>query len=875
MAAGIADLGNGIGYIYKATAAGDIVSVERNTVAGVQAMQQMGVTNAPIAAQRSAYCVLQVLASGGTGSITSISINGVNQIGSPIVVTSTNLQTVTEQIVDAINIYSAPGFSFTANKPYPTTSWAYVYSAPADGTAVNGLVPIVSVTDPGIVITPTAFVNGSNDGGVYDDQFGYKFYMYADPSATPSTIPFFALDITRFITLRGSNTGIITINKSVVNDSLTYLQRSCDTTQVILDTSGGPTDILASIETADFVEGDILRIRNLVPTRVTTIEDATVNTTVATPNIYTTDAASFALTGFNSITLQYRYDSSLGPIWVETGRSITITPNIITLAQFVFDATNNLLQGGKVYYITDLGNGAFVDAINPGEYNPVATWIRLVPSSYSGCWRTNMAAPTIGVRYRHRQLLYTSLTGVVGTAPDTDLVNWQAVPINDPNYIRQYNAIVLTSKASDLLIWPVIEERDQLGNCVIQSRAHFLASGVNSFNVFCWSTSVSNFYGNYVHDSVFDVSNSDGSVYDNYVTAGSSFTNNRMGFSSIVIGNIFKGTVVTGNYITFMALNNAYNALIQNNGTPSNPFPQINANTLNNGYILNNTGTGAGTEIIGNNIGYAATISNNICNVQGKIRYNTLDATCGIINCVLNGTTASADIESCYFTGNSELTFDKTLFIGGDQITDCTFNSSKITITDSGLGSNSINNCTFNHCNITTWTLYGGGESVFSNCIILFDLQAQFNDCNIVGWTTTAPFISPLINSANVIAGVSSNLEYQLDLDDPTIYAANVLTIPYRCSLASQFKFISVNPSITIDEIVDLPNFKEITFYNETFGTCTVTFNKVSPAAWSGNLILGSANFVLNGHATGPSDYMTMAKYAGAANMITGGVNFV
>jgi len=72
-----------------------------------------------------------------------------------------------------------------------------------------------------------------------------------------------------------------------------------------------------------------------------------------------------------------------------------------------------------------------------------------------------------------------------------------------------------------------------------------------------------------------------------------------------------------------------------------------------------------------------------------------------------------------------------------------------------------------------------------------------------------------------------------------------------------------------------LPNFKEITFYNSTFGACTVTINKVSPAAWSGNLILGSANFVLNGHATGPSDYMTMAKYTGAANMITGGVNFV
>lgn len=878
MAAGLADLGNSIGYLYKTKINGTtIVSVERNTVPGVQAMIQMGAGNAPLAAQRSAYSIITVVSSGGAGSITNVTINGVNQIGAPIVVTSANVQVVAEQIADAINAYSPSGFAFTANKPYPNFAFVFIYSAPANGTAVNGLTPIISATDPGLTFFTSPFVNGSNDAGVFDDQFGYRFWMYANSAAVPDTVDPNAVEITSVLTLRGSNTGIITKNLNVTQSSLLGIERACDTTQIITDTGGAPATTLGFIETINFVEGDILRLRNNVPTRVTTLEDATVNTTAQTPNIYLTDAAPFALTGFNSITLQYRYDNSLGPIWVETGRSITNSPITITLAQFLTDAGAGDLRPGARYFVSDLSTGVYIYAVDGTTYEQSGVLRRYIPVNYAGCWRSNMAAPVVNQTYKYYQRSYKSLTGVVGTAPDTDAVNWQLIPYSTPGaYLIQYHNVLLTEPPL-MLTWPICEERDGNGNCVIQSYQHFSSTGINAFNAFCWNQALGlNYYGNYVCDSIFDVANSDGPVFENMVTEGSVFVSNIMDASSIISKNtITNGSIVQNNNFRSFNQNTLISSLVQNNFNGTNKAPNILANYMNGGNIVSNYGTSNSCSINNNTLNFGSGLSNNNLSSRGKIELNVCENVSQIQNCVILNTTSPTHINNNKLN-NSILEYIQYGAGDGSTLYKNTLNDSTIKI-NSAVGSTGIDNSIFNLCYINNWRTFGASSSTFTNCSISPQLDCAFNTANITNWSPIFAFNANSLGviSGTVVIGESSTISYQLDLDNPAIYAANILTIPYEKHLAGTISLVSANPTVTIDEVVDLPEFKEIRFYNETLGGCAITFNKVSPAAWSGNLIVGAANFTINSDATGVTDFMTMGKYYGAINMITGGVNFV
>ncbi len=876
--AGFGDIGNGLGYIYKVASSGAIVSVEANTVVGVQAMQQFGATNAPLAAQRSAFGIINVQNSPGTGSITDITINGINQIAAPIVVTSTNRFIVAEQIVAAINSYTAPGFAFTANMPNPAFAFVYVYSAPANGSAVNGMTITVSSTDPGFIFQTTPFINGSNDFQVWDDVFGYQFFLDASVGANPNVVGIGAIDITSALTVRGMQSGIVTTNKNVSNSTLFVLNRSCAFTQIPVDTGGPATANLEFIETINFIEGDIIRLRNQSSARVTTLIDASVATVAATPNLYLTDASPFALTNFNSITLQYRYDATLGPIWVETGRSIAINPITTTLAQFVTDASTSLLKPGQTYFITDLGSGAYVDSISTSQYNSSAVWLRKIPQSYTACWRPNMATPIIGQAYRYNQLVYTSDTGAVGSAPDTDTINWTLVPLsNTTQYASRYHTIVLDNEPLNLLVWPVVEERDQYGNIVIQTRDNFLSLTRNAFNLFCWSTIGSDYYGNYVNNSVFETANSDKPVYNNQVTGNTQFYNNILNANGAIVDNILHNSQIYNNYFQSFANNTIYTGLIINNGSAGFQAPAINQNHIFGGYIINNTCNSAAANITSNIICTAAAIQNNVLGAC-QIRYNYLDTSCFIQNCSFPTSTLSFDIETNKLYSGSIIEFIRKPG-DGTWIKQCVLISSEIyRDTTTSTYTNNVQNTVFTNTIIKEWINGGSQESQFTNCNfgIGIPLSSDFQNCNISNWVPLVPYTNaiPLLN-ANIIVGVSSNYTASLDLDDPTIYAANVLTIPNYASIASEFSFVSILATKTIDEVVDLPNFPEVKFYNNTFGTCTITVNKVSPVAWSGNLILGAANFTLNAHATGVSDFMTMAKYAGSANMITGGVNFV
>lgn len=866
MAQGIQDLGT-VGYLYKTAPDGTtIITTERNTIDGVRAMQQQGVANAPVVAARSAVGTITVTSVASAGSITAITIGAVNQIGANIVVASAVNSVVATQISDAINAFTpGSGDNYTAQV---IGDVVYVYSSASNGSAANGLTITVSVTDITIVTTTTAFTNGSSQIGVYDTTFGYRFFINADYNGTavPTSLVN-AVEITEYMTVRGLQSGIMTLSATVATDRITGLTRSCAITQIIVDTQGGAaTDILAFIQTEQFVEGDTIRLRALDSGRITTLEDATVTASpIGTKNIYLTDAQSFALSGLVSITLQLRNDPTLGLCWIETTRSLASSVTSLTRSAFNSLIGARALVPGAMYLITDIGDsGTYLQANDTASYNGTGTLARRIPTSYTSCWRADMTVPTINLYYRYYQNVYQSRTGAIGTAPDTDAVNWLLIAkSNVTYYTTEYHEVGVNTSAANPVLW----ERDLQNNFVSQSAGHRAASATDAFNAFAWqSVSTGLIYGNTVIDSIFDCANTDGTVYDNTVINGSVFTTNRLRSGSIVARNFFRTATVTGNYVDIIFANtvtgeSGTSGLITSNGGAGAYFYQIANCNVVGGIITANTSSGAGNKEISNCIvSNFGKIQNNVFASVSMIRYTTVENDAEISGCTFLAPLSTSNIETCTVSNNSTLTITESGT--GGRLVQCVLNRSSLTIAVNGFELTGINllNSTID------WTPSTGNSLAASFELVTATFTGQLNNCIIKNITVTG---TPtfVYSGQTVIGGESSTIETTLDLDDAGTFAANILTISDDNQLSGVFNVTGIGAK-DIQQIVNLPLFKEVRFWNTSLGASAVTFTKVAPGSWSGDQIVGAATFILAQNAAGPSDLLVMNKFAGSVNTI-------
>ena len=866
MAQGIQDLGTR-GWLYKTLPDGaTIITTEKNTTDGVRAMQQQGTANAPVVASRPAVGTITVSSVASTGNITAITIAAVNQIGANIVVASSTNSVVATQISDAINAFTpGSGDNYTAQV---IGDVVYVYSSAANGSAANGLTITVSVTDVTIVTTTTDFTNGSSQIGVYDTTFGYRFYINADyngTAAVPTSLTN-AVEITEYMTVRGLQSGIMTVSSTVATDRVVGLTRSCAITQIIVDTQGGAaTDVLAFIQTEGFVEGDTIRLRALNSGRITTLEDATVTTSpIGTKNIYLTDAQSYALDGLVSITLQYRNDPTLGVCWVETSRSIANSVVSLTRVAFVALIAARALIPGGVYFITDIGDGGtYVTATDTASYNANGTLWRRIPTGYASCWRADMTAPTINLYYRYYQNVYQSVTGAIGTAPDTDTVNWLLVAKSNTTYYQtQYHEVGVNVQLANSIMW----ERDLNNNFVSQSEVSRGSLG-DAFNAFAWhSTSVSNVYGNTVIDSIFDCANTDGAVHDNTLINGSIFTTNRLRSTSIVSKNFLSSGTITGNFVDILSVNTVVgetgiNGFITSNGASGAYFYQKYNCEIFQGTITNNTSSGNGNkQIIGCRVKNYASIKNNVFASTSKIRYASVDSSSEISGCTFLVPLNTSNIEGCFLENASVLTITETG--AGGRVIDTNLNNSTLT-----LAANNIEvqkNVLVNSA--LTWTSTSGNSAANSFELVTATFTGTLNNCIIKNITVSG---TPTFTYSDqtVIGGDSSTIETALDLDDAGTFAATILTIASNNQLSGSFTVTGTGAK-NIASVVNLPLFKEIRFLNVSAGASAVTFTKVAPGSWAGDTIVGAATFILEQNAAGPSDVLVMTKVGGAINTI-------
>lgn len=876
MAQGIQDLGT-VGYLYKTLPDGTtIVSTERNTVDGVRAMQQQGTANAPVVASRSAVGTITVNSVASAGSITAITIAGVNQIGANIVVASSTPSVVATQIFNAINAFTpASGDDYTAQA---IDDVVYVYSSPANGSAANGETITVSVTVGTIVTTTTDLTNGSSEIGVYDTTFGYRFFINADynGTATPTSLVN-AVEITQYMTVRGLQSGIMTVSSTVATDRIIGLTRSCAITQIIVDTQGGAaTDVLAFIQTEGFVEGDTIRLRALNSGRITTLEDATVTSSpIGTKNIYLTDAQSYALSGLLSITLQYRNDPTIGVCWVETSRSIANSVITTTVAGINTLIGANAIRPGASYLISDIGDdGVYVTGTDVNSYNAEGVHARRVPSTYSRCWSLIMVVPTINLYYRYNQNVYQSVTGSIGSTPDTDTVNWLLIAkSNNTYYTTEYHPCGV-NKPSLLGTWPIIWERDFNNNFVSQSNASSTALGYNAFDVFCWMVGGSTTkYGNTVIDSIFDCVNSDGSVYANVVTSSTIYNTNILTGATTVANNVLDGANIVGNYIISFINNNVsaggqfvacYISSCSNNVVSGAGYVET-VGTFGNNLALFNLNNVWGT-ISGVNPGTNSFIST--CNVHAGSSINgfTFSGTGGMVSTttlVSNSILSNSQLIGNGTISNVHLSASNLAITNSTNANDyldiCLINSTVEINSSLGAGVDAVTNIKFENSQIK-WTVLGASSNVsFNSCVVYANpFSGTITDSIINNFDYVVASTAPIWNlSGNIVNGTeSSNAVKTLNLDDAGRFASNTITFGIDDLIYGIFKLTGTGAK-GITDLVAPPSFKNVFIADSSV---VFTFTTTGRATVAGTKIAGSAaSFALTKTgATGAADQVVI-----------------
>ena len=647
-------IGSGVGYIYATfPSSTTIVAAEKNTPMGVRNMRALGAVSAPIAAYKSSVGTIRIT-NAGTGNITAITINSVNQIGATVVTTTGDPGATAIDLANAIDTYSPSGFVFTAEAIGDTV---YIYSTPEAGAAVNGLTITVAVSDPSTTTTTTIFEGGSNQGGVYDTTVGLMFYLDPTATALPNTVAVTAQDVSAYMIVRGLQTGVYTKTMAVnASYQLNNIVRCSAITNIKIDTFGsGATSNLEYIDAVDFVQGDIIRFVQQDPTRVVTLVDASNATTSPVANIYLTNTDPFVCQNNKSIELRLQYDDILGPIFVENSRSFTPAPNIVNIATMLSLMSAGQVQIGENYLITDaaLGNpgiaGVQVQGISASTISSAGEALFYLPdyqnlsTTFGGVYNALMPSATAGKNYAYGNAMYVNNTGsFTTTAPPSDPINWTFVAITNPAYQKETHSVQY-----NIVTNQITKREDARGNIV---------TGVNACLNFQWGNLVvanNIIQGGLINSSIAFTSFQNNFCVNTTIPAvgmyGASITANTMYNASFAFANLKNPLIANNNF-----LNGLFS--ISNGAVNSTAFTVSN-NTITNGFIVINGGAAPGvTQFINNNFtGTSFANQWQINNQTGSAALTTI-ITGNVINTQSNiviNATALGLSNSCVFKQNS------------------------------------------------------------------------------------------------------------------------------------------------------------------------------------------------------------------------------
>lgn len=642
------NIGNGIGLLYATDlAATKIISCTRNDAEGVRNMRTLGAGSAPISAERSAVATVTFTAVGGAGNITAITIAGVNQIPSNVAATVGDPTQTATDVAAAINGYTpGSGTDFVANS---VAGVLYIYSTPSAGQATNGLAVTVSVSNVAITFTKTDFAGGSSESGNTDSSVGLRFWL--DPKGNaPRTSFASAEEITKYIVVRGMQTGIVTKTLAVNTGRLTGIDRSCAITQIFTDTqASAATDDLDFIETVDFVEGDVIRLTQYVSGRVVTVTDAS----TSAGNIYLTNQSPFNCEDNKSIELRLQFDSTLGLIWIENGRSVSQGYVSLTRVEMRALISTGTVMAGQTYFITDVGMaGIQVQGIDANSISSQGQYIGYYPDyqnvsgDFAGNWNLTLASCTVGKLYAYNGAMYESVNGVTGTDPSSAPTSeWLLIPMNDTRYQKEILIVQY-----DVVSNTISKGEDARGNIV---------TGASCFATFKWGcdTCNNNTFFNCTGDFYNIRGIIEGNSFVSCVFLNASFANN-------LVGNSFVSTRFNYTISADVEINT-----INSFGTSTDLEFSTTVGLTINGCQFSNSGGGSTTISGDGSIAAGCQFINNLPTLSSlQVNLGTYDLTNSYIGLTIGLTADALGLFVTSESSNHESTVDLDLYMTGNTL---------------------------------------------------------------------------------------------------------------------------------------------------------------------------------------------------------------
>jgi hypothetical protein len=211
-------------------------------------------------------------------------------------------------------------------------------------------------------------------------------------------------------------------------------------------------------------------------------------------------------------------------------KCISLTqPDAVTLAN------NNEVIAGQFYYLSDeriIICGVSVNRFSRnGEYIAINPDYQNTSGDYYSIWVDSNYYPTVnaGKLYAWDGFMYESLTGVnTLISPDSDPTNWQLVPLTDPRYVTEVDAIIY-----DVFINAVLERRDKRYNAIkTQATIQYY---------FRWGDDLVN--NNTLEGScTINLKNLNGTFTNNYI-GGAGFLTLGSGFGAPLGINIYSNTI--------------------------------------------------------------------------------------------------------------------------------------------------------------------------------------------------------------------------------------------------------------------------------------------------------------------------------------------
>lgn len=281
--ASIADLGIGVGLIYVTEPDGTtfVKTGIENIAENVPGVLQMGVGAASTALNKRAMGTITFsVAPTGSGSLSAVTILGVNQIADSIAYTvADTTTTLATNVAAAINSFApASGYDYTA---ISVANAVYILAPTAAGSAVNGSAITVTVSTDPPTYTTKDVDGGSNNTNSYSESWGLRFFLNANYDAggcacggdTAQKADLTnAIEITDYIIPLGLQSSLPTQSQSIVSGKITITRRASIMYYVVDTESSAASDNLDSVVvTADFVNGDTVIMRGANSGRVVTI----------------------------------------------------------------------------------------------------------------------------------------------------------------------------------------------------------------------------------------------------------------------------------------------------------------------------------------------------------------------------------------------------------------------------------------------------------------------------------------------------------------------------------------------------------------------------------------------------------------------------